>query len=166
MRKKRCQCCHELYEPEPRSRRRQKTCKKPACRAWRKRRAVQSWKQNNPLYPQTEPVTYTQWCKRNPCYWRQWRKRHPGYVARNRRAQRGRNARNRTLIAKGNDLKSICIDKLRQNASVRLIAKGNDWQRVVEYRLDGICRYLKGQLLIAKGNDIDTKGIFVRKYEY
>ena len=45
-----------------------------------------------------------------------------------------------------------------------LIAKGNDWQRVVDYRIDGICRYLQGQLLIAKGNDIDSRGIFVRKY--
>lgn len=137
MRKKRCTCCHELYEPEPRSYRRQKTCKKPACRAWRKRQAVHAWKKNNPLYARTEPITYKQWCKEHPRYWRQWRQYHAGYVARNRRAQRVRNAKNRGLIAKGNDLNSICIEKLRQNASVRLIAKGND---------------------------IDMRGIFVRKY--
>ncbi len=163
MRKKRCTCCHELYEPEPRSYRRQKTCKKPACRARRKRRAVQTWKYNNPLYARTEPQTYKQWCKHNPCYWRRWRQSHPGYVARNRRAQRRRNARNRTLIAKGNDLNTICIEKLRQISSLHMIAKGNDWQEVVRYQIDGICRYLQGQLLIAKGNDMDRPAYSMRE---
>ena len=80
MRKKRCQCCHELYEPEARSYRRQKTCTKPACRAMRKRQAVARWKYKNPVYSKTESQKYRQWCNKHPFYWCQWRRRHAGYV--------------------------------------------------------------------------------------
>jgi len=163
MRRKRCQCCHELYDAEPRSYRRQKTCKKARCRRMRRQDAIKRWKRTYPHYARSDPVKQQKWRAQNPGYWKQWRAKHPGYVIRNRRAQRARNAQRRRVIAKGNDLNVVCIEKLRQINALRLIAKGNDWQRVIDWRIDGICRYLQGQLLIAKRNDIDMRGIFVRK---
>jgi len=163
MKRKRCCCCHELYEPEPRSHRRQKTCKKAPCRRMRRRAAVKKWKRKHPHYARSEPAKQQKWREQNPGYWKQWRAKHPGYVARNRRAQRGRNAQQRRLIAKGNDLNTVCIDKLRQIRLLRLIAKGNDWQQVAGWQIDGICRYLQDQLLIAKGNDMDIPPIGMRQ---
>lgn len=164
MKRKRCVCCHELYLPDPRTCRQQKTCTKPSCRAWRKQRAVKAWKLRNPLCAENDPVKQKQWRKKHSKYWKQWRSKHPGYVVHNRKAQRSRNAKTRGLIAKGNEINSICTDKLDQIRLLRLIAKGNEWHEILFRQVDGICRYLKGQLVIAKGNDIDTKGIFVRKY--
>jgi hypothetical protein len=163
MRRKRCQCCHELYEPEPRSYRRQKTCKKARCRGMRRRQAVQRWKARNPLLAGNNSVKQKQWRQSHRDYWRRWRSTHAGYVQRNRKAQRSRNAQRRRVIAKGNDLNMVYTDKSTQINALRLIAKGNDWQRATDCQIDGICRYLQGQLLIAKGNDIDTKRLRMRE---
>jgi hypothetical protein len=163
MKQKRCHCCHELYQPDPRTHRQQKTCTKPSCRTWRKHQAVQRWKLKNPLYAENDPIKQKQWRQNHRGYWKQWRSSHPGYVQRNRKAQRSRNAKNRGLIAKGNEINSICIEKIDQISSLRLIAKGNECHQILFRQVDGICRYLKAQLVIAKRNDIDRRGIFVRQ---
>jgi hypothetical protein len=156
MRKKRCKCCHELYEPLRHTYREQKTCNKPACRAWRKKQAYKNWAARNPLCKKLNLIKQRKWRARNVMYWKEWRRHHPGYVRRNRRAQRVRNAKNRGLIAKTNALNLVCIEKLRQIRFLHVIAKENAWEEVVQHQIDGICQYLQGQLLIAKENAIDT----------
>ena len=155
MRKKKCQCCHELYQPDSRTYSQQKTCSKPQCRAWRRHKAVKSWKQKNPYCAEWNPAKQKKWRQENKGYWKKWRAKHPGYVAKNRKAQRRRNAKCRGLIAKGNEIEAICTEKIEQIRYLRLIAKGNELGWVIQKQIDGICRYLRWQLLIAKGNDID-----------
>lgn len=156
MRKKRCKSCHELYVPLGHTYHEQKTCSKPGCRQWRRRQAVKQWKRMNPLSARNNPVKQKLWRQEHRDYWKQWRSKHPAYVNRNRQQQHRRNAHHRGLIAKGNTLSSVCIEKIRQIRSLRLIAKGNAWSEVLEYQIDGICRYLQMQVLIAKGNAIAT----------
>jgi hypothetical protein len=67
------------------------------------------------------------------------------------------------VIAKGNDIKWVCIDKLEQISALRMIAKGNDCGQIAMLQIDAICRYLKAQVLIAKGNEIDKGSGFLRE---
>ena len=113
MRRKRCRCCHELYLPDSRGYRQQKTCSKPGCRAWRKRQAVKAWKLKNPIYALSDPVKQKKWRKEHKGYWKKRRSKHSGYVMRNRKAQRLRNAGNRCVIAKGNGIDGVYISIFR-----------------------------------------------------
>ncbi len=163
MRRKKCKCCHEFYQPDPRTYRKQRTCSKPHCRAWRKHQSVKAWKLKNPIRAENIPVKQKQWREDHKDYWKQWRSTHPGYIVRNRKKQRSRNAKNRGVIAKGNEISADYIDKLDQIRSLRCIAKGNEWHEILFRQVDGICKCLKGYLVIAKGNDIDTKGTYLRE---
>jgi hypothetical protein len=163
MRRKKCQCCHELYQPDLRTYSQQETCTKPSCRSWRKRRAVKMWKITNPLCAKSNPEKQKKWRWKNRGYWKKWRSKHPGYVARNRKAERARKALRKGVVAKGNEINTVCIEKLGQIRALRLVAKGNEWQETILHQIDGIWRYLKCRQLVAKRNDIDLKGIFVRK---
>jgi len=157
MRRKRCCCCHKLYWPHPQTYRQQKTCDKEFCRAWRLQEKWKLWSRKNPLYGQSRKGKLRLWRQEHPGYWKAWRKQHPYYVSRNRLAQKARNAKNRRWIAKPTEWSSICIDKLRQIVSLRLIAKPTAWEDVLIWKIDGICRYLKAQVLIAKPTDIDRR---------
>ena len=150
MRKKKCRCCRRWYLPQAQTYRQQKTCNKASCRAWRKRQAPKAWRLRNPLYSESGRVKQKQWRQKHLGYWRAWRKAHPGYVERNRKTQKNRNAKNRGLIAKRNEWNAICIEKLRGIALLRLIAKENEWKETIFHQIDGLCRYLEGQLMIAK----------------
>jgi hypothetical protein len=163
MRRKRCECCHELYEPLAHTYREQKTCDKPSCRVWRKRQSVKRWKVMNPLSSGNNPIKQKRWRQSHRRYWIRWRNKHPGYVIRNRRAQMKRDARKRKLLAKGNALNTVYIDKLRRIRFLRLLAKRNAWEEIVAYQIDGICAYLQSQLVLAKGNTIDIPPIGMRK---
>ncbi len=122
-----------------------------------------SWARN-PLLAGNNPIKQKLWRQNNKGYWKGWRRKHPGYVLRNRKAQRVRNAKCRGLIAKGNASNGVYIEKLHQIRHLHLIAKGNAWQEVIRYQIDGICQYLRGQLLIAKGNAIDKRVPYVRRW--
>lgn len=150
MRRKRCRCCKELYLPDVRTYRQQKSCNKKSCRAWRRKRALKEWRLKNPLYSESCRVKQRLWRENHRGYWRNWRLRHPGYVKRNRKAQEYRNAKNRGLIAKRNETKSFHIEKLERIRSLRLIAKENETNEIPLRQIDGICRYLEGQMVIAK----------------
>ena len=157
MRQKRCRCCRGLYLPRPQSYRQQKTCGRPACRVWRICQALAAWRLKNPLYGESRKGKLAVWRQNHRGYWNRWRKGHPGYVARNRRAQRQRNAKNRGLIAKRNGWNAIPLEKLERIGSLGVIAKRNGCNEISLRQIDGILGYLKGQVLIAKRNDIDRR---------
>ena len=155
MRKKRCRACHQLYHPEPRSYRRQKTCRKKSCKVWRKRRYQKVWKLKDPFYWEGSRIQQKLWRKNHKGYWRQWRKKHPGYVKRNRLAQRQRDAQKRGFLAKGVDWKAIRLDKLSRIKALRNLAKEVDWPRIQSDQIDAIVDYLKGEVWLAKQVYID-----------
>lgn len=163
MRRKRCRCCRELYLPEPRSYRQQKTCRKMSCRRWRRQRAWRGWSMRHPIYWESRKIKQKKWRREHADYWASWRRRHPEYLRRNRLRQRVRNAKNRGLIAKSNDLNTLHIDKLRQILLLRWIAKPNDLEESVCQQIDGLCRYLLWCRRIAKPNDMDGKKAWMRK---
>jgi hypothetical protein len=124
---------------------------------------VKAWKIKNPLAAQNNPAKQKEWRQEHSAYWKKWRAGHPGYVMRNRLGQRRRNAKNRGVIAKGNATKWDCIEKLDQIRTLRLIAKGNECRDIFFLQIDGICNYLKRQLMIAKGNEIAKIAAHMRK---
>ena len=160
MRRKRCYCCLKLYQPHPQTYLQQKTCDQESCRAWRKRRAVKAWRLKYPQYAQSDPSQQRIWQKAHPDYWKRWRKDHPAYVVRNRKVQKVRDAKKRGFLAKGNAWRPIWLqnlDQLRRIQNLRNLVKRNEWTKVPLLQIDGICRYLKGQVSLAKGNAIDLK---------
>ena len=158
MRRKRCRCCQQLYLPCPQTYRQQKTCKKPGCRAVRKRRAQKAWSRKNPYYWESCRSKQKLWREKNKGYWGQWRKEHPGYVKGNRRMQKRRDARKRGFLAKQDTWNAICIDKLGRIKAVGDLAKQDEWTQAQGRQIDGILNYLKGQLVLAKQDAIDLGG--------
>lgn len=70
-----CLCCHDYFEPDPRSRYHQKFCSKPACRKASKALSQQRWlgkRDNRNYWKGVEQVERVRaWRKRNPRYWKQ-----------------------------------------------------------------------------------------------
>ena len=150
MRRKRCRCCRELYQPDPRTYRQQITCDKKSCRIWRKRRAQRIWSLKNPLYWDGERPEQKEWRAEHRDYYRQWRAKHPEYVKRNRKMQKARNGKNRGLIAKQDERRPIWLQNfeyLRRIRNLRAIAKQDEY-------LELLRRYLWRQVWIAKQDDI------------
>jgi hypothetical protein len=71
-RTRKCLCCGELFEPDPRNAKRQKCCPRNACRAALKAMRQQRWlekPQNRDYFRGTEHIERV----------RLWRAAHPGY---------------------------------------------------------------------------------------
>ena len=160
MRRKRCHCCRQFYQPHPQTYLQQKTCDKESCRTWRRSQAVKAWKLKYPQYAESDPDQQKHWREKHPRYWKEWRKAHPGYVSKNRKLQKARDAKKRGFLAKGNEWRPIWLQnlyQLRRIQNLRSLAKRNEWNQVPLLQIDGICRYLKGQVSLAKGNANDLK---------
>lgn len=137
-RRKKCRCCHELFHPHPQTYRQQITCRKPACRAWRRRRAQANWRAQEPLYDEKRHGKLRAWREAHGDYWRRWRAKHPAYERRNRRLQKRRDARKRGILAKRDEWSAIWHEKTLQKARLERLAKQNEWPRFI----DGIPRFL------------------------
>lgn len=74
-RRRRCKHCQNLYKPDPRQLKRQKFCRKPACKAASKKHSQQKWlskPENRDHFSGPEHVTRVQeWRQDNPGYWKQ-----------------------------------------------------------------------------------------------
>ena len=74
VRQRRCKNCQKLYKPDPRHLKRQKFCRKPACKAASKKYSQQKWldkPENQDHFSGPEHVVRVQeWRKRNPGYWK------------------------------------------------------------------------------------------------
>ena len=157
MRRKRCRACQELYPPEPRSYRRQKTCDQEACRDWRKRQYQKVYRLKDPLYWEDSQVQQRLWRAQHPDYWRAWRQAHPAYVERNRQLQKRRDGQKGGFLAKEVGWKAIRVAKLAKikdlgakNRALRNLAKEVDWARIHGEQIDGICGYLREEIALAK----------------
>lgn len=109
-----CVICHELFRPNPRSRRgrgyRQKACSNPACQRERKRRQRQRWVALNPKYTERRKKEIPIWAKAKD-YWKQWRKDHPEYRTRDNR-RRCLAAKIARRSAKSTQIKALCAERL------------------------------------------------------
>jgi len=125
MRMKHCQICGKAYEPDPRTRRIQKSCSRPTCRKQRKSQADQRWRSKNPGYNATRQGKLRQWAARYPNYWQDWRARHPGYVERNRERTRERRKASRLVFAKQDAIKRFVDGILSYLLAREVFAKQN-----------------------------------------
>ena len=46
-RRRHCLCCRELFDPDPRTKGKQKYCSKESCQKYRQRHSEQRWRINN-----------------------------------------------------------------------------------------------------------------------
>jgi len=73
--RKRCVYCGQYYRADPRTRKTQKSCRDPRCRAKRKRESQRRWTEANPDYFKGRYVNVKEWRKKHPDYQRLWRKK-------------------------------------------------------------------------------------------
>jgi len=157
-RRKKCGCCRELYHPHPQTYRQQKTCDKPACRRWRKRRNWKRWKGKHPVRGDRYRGQQAAWRAAHRGYNRAWRAKHPGSVARNRSGQRRRNREKRGVIAKPTAWKRVHREKLDRIRRLRKIAKPTAWGNptVQGLVIEGLTGYLEWAEMIAKPTGMDN----------
>lgn len=74
-RQKRCVYCGRFYRPDPRTRKVQKSCQDPKCRAKRKKESQEKWLAANPECFKGRYINVKEWRKRHPDYQRLWRKK-------------------------------------------------------------------------------------------
>ena len=83
-RQKRCLCCGELFNPNPRSKGKQRYCSKAACQARRQRQNESAWRLKNPDCLQEQYERSRLWHKARPGYSRQRRALNPRLLQENR----------------------------------------------------------------------------------
>lgn len=74
IRRRKCKNCHDLFIPDARNLKRQKFCRKPACKIVSKKHSQQKWlmKPNNKYYfsGPANVIRVQQWREQNPGYWK------------------------------------------------------------------------------------------------
>ena len=123
-RRQRCRCCRELFDPDPRTKGRQRHCSKPECQAVRQRQNENDWRERNPdclIYQQEQS---RRWHKARPEHSRQRRANHPGLARKNRQDTRRRmqNIRRRILFDKS---KSILMQLVGGNTDKLFLSRGH-----------------------------------------
>jgi hypothetical protein len=81
--RRRCPFCRRWYHPDPRLKRRQKTCGQPGCRHQQKQKANQQWRSKNPDYFRDAYPHQKEKYGTRADYMRLYRQQHPDYVRRN-----------------------------------------------------------------------------------
>lgn len=115
-RRKRCKSCNELFDPDRRTKGRQRYCSKSRCQSIRQRLNEKSWRERNP-----ECVAY------NQEQVRKWFKDHPGYSSQRRKIQPGVAIKNRndTCLRLSNKRAKNMFDKSK-SILTQLIGNSND----------------------------------------
>ena len=83
-RQKRCKCCRELFQPDPRTKGQQKYCSTPKCQAVRQRQNEKNWRTRNPDCLDYQREQSRQWHRNHPDYIRERRTADPELLANNR----------------------------------------------------------------------------------
>ena len=110
--KKRCEICHEWYEPDARTRQHQRSCGKAECRKQRKARANKSWRIRNHGYGRSRRLKMRDWAKGYPDYWQEYRQEHPEYRIRERQRMQANRDRAQN-VAKQDAIGDLFVEKLK-----------------------------------------------------
>jgi hypothetical protein len=125
-RRKDCQCCGELFDPDPRTQGKQKYCSKESCQSYRQRQNEYRWLADN-----SDGLAYQQeltkrWYKAHPEYSRERRKNDPKLARRNVELTRERMRRKRRDVLFDKN-KSIFTQLLGNNTDKCYLSKGSKW---------------------------------------
>ena len=82
-RQRRCQCCGELFTPDPRTKDRQRYCSKQACQTRRQRLNESTWRIKNPDCLDYQREQSRSWHKARPNYSRKRRSEYPRILVKN-----------------------------------------------------------------------------------
>lgn len=93
-RRKRCRSCQELFDPDTRTKGRQRHCSRPECQTIRQRQNEKDWRRRN---PESRREENRKWRQRHREYSRLRRLADPGFEAKNREDTRERMGKRRYL---------------------------------------------------------------------
>lgn len=151
-RRKRCLICGALFEPDPRTKGKQRYCSADVCQEHRQRLNEKDWRKNNPDCLADQYRQSREWHKARPGYSGQRRQRDPLLARRNRHFTRERMRRQR-----GNDMfdksKSIMAQIVGNKGSYCYISRGGKWL---------LARLTKASLLSKRGGLGHNRGQFKR----
>lgn len=136
--KKRCEFCHEWFDPHPRSPH-QRYCAKLTCQKARKARADKNWRLNNPGYGKGRKSKIRTWAKKYPDYWHNYRRTHPAYTVKDNRRRCSSYKRDR-ISAKQDAVRQIYVDKLESIRDLEAVSSAK--QDVVHRRINELVNCL------------------------
>ena len=112
-RQKRCRWCGELFEPDPRTKGRQRYCSKPACQTKRQRTNESTWRIKNPDCLDYQREQSRIWYKAHPNYNRKRRLKNPDLLKINRddTKLRMRKIRSQKLFDKSKVILTELVDR-------------------------------------------------------
>lgn len=125
-RRRRCLCCRELFDPDPRTKGKQKYCSKASCQTYRQRQSEYRWRKNNPDCLKYQQELSKSWHKAHPEYSRQRREKDPKMARRNIELTRARmrGIRREIMFAKS---KVILTQLFGNNMDKCYLSKGCGW---------------------------------------
>ena len=94
-RRKRCQSCHALFDPDPRTKGKQRYCFHSECQTKRQRQNEKDWRIRNPDCLKYQQEQSRQWHRNHPDYSQQRRSDDPALLGHNRDQTRVRMQRMR-----------------------------------------------------------------------
>lgn len=146
-RRRRCQFCKELFEPDPRTKGKQRYCSKQSCQSKRQRQNEKAWRLKNPECLQEQYERSRLWYEVRPDYSRQRRKNNPKLLQENRSQTK---ARMRKIRAKGlfDKSKSILTQLAGSKEDKYYLTQGHKWLLV---------RLTKASLLSRSGFICDNR---------
>jgi len=125
-RQKRCRCCEELFDPDSRTKGRQRYCSKSACQSTRQRLNESAWRIKNPDCLNYQREQSRLWHKGHPEYSRHRRLKHPHLLIKNRDNTRirMRKTRSQKLFDKS---KVILTELVERQADKCYLTQGSRW---------------------------------------
>lgn len=152
VRKKRCRMCRDWYRPDPRTRRIQKACGKPACAQERKRLTDAGWWAKNKDYDTARRGKKRAWAEAYPTYWQGYRATHPDYTQRNRDQTRRRKKAWRLVFANQVAIRRNPVGYLEELRPPGMFAN----QVTINRSVDGILTFLVEREGFANQGGIDS----------
>lgn len=149
-RRKRCFCCGELFDPDPRSKGKQRYCSKAECQTTRQRQNELDWRVRNPDCLAEQYKQTRLWYKAHPDYSRQRRSLNPQILQQNRNQAKLRMRKTRAKIMF--DKSKVILTQLVGNKPDKCyLAQGAKWVMV---------RLTKASLLSKPGSIWDNRKTF------
>lgn len=87
---KRCPYCWKLFEPNPRTKDRQKVCSEVECQKKSKRASQKKWCEKNPTYFHDQYPRVKKWLDDNPGYLRNYRRNNLNNVSTHKKQEKRR----------------------------------------------------------------------------
>ncbi len=125
-RRKRCLFCKGLFQPDPRTKGKQRYCSKELCQGKRQRKNERDWRKRNPECVDSQYEQTRQWFKSHPQYSAQRRANNPKILDKNRHQTRVRMKKIRTkqLFDKS---KVILTQIVGGKSDKCYLARGGSW---------------------------------------